>query len=101
VSEYRLTRLAVSDLKSISEYSVRRWGLEQNERYLEELQKILNLLAANPALGRACYNIREGYRRMEHGRHVVFYRVPASGEGIEVIRVLHERMLPKEQFSKP
>jgi len=36
--------------------------------------------------------IRAGLRRMEHGSHVIFYRwLP---EGIFIVRVLHERMLP-------
>src|ERR1039457_6286008 len=49
----------------------------------------------NPALGRACDYIRLGLRRMEHGRHVVFYRQAAGG--IPVSRILRQRMLPERQ----
>jgi plasmid stabilization system protein ParE len=32
---------------------------------------------------------------MEHGRHVLFYRIEAKG--IVVTRILHQRMLPERQ----
>jgi len=40
----------------------------------------------------ACDNVRRGLRRMEHGRHVIFYR--RDTRDIIVTRVLHQRMLP-------
>ena len=51
------------------------------------------MLADNPALGRTCDDVRPGLRRMESGRHVVFYREDAGG--ILVSRILHQRMLPE------
>jgi toxin ParE1/3/4 len=51
------------------------------------------MLADNPALGRVSDDVRPGLRRMEHGRHVVFYRESAGG--ILVSRILHQRMLPE------
>jgi plasmid stabilization system protein ParE len=44
-------------------------------------------------LGRVCDQVRPGLRRMECGRHVLFYRVEA--EGIVISRILHQRMLPE------
>lgn len=95
--DFRLSRLAVSDLKSIGEYTVRNWGLEQAEHYVAELRRVLSLLSVNPGVGHACDDIRKGYRRMEHGRHVVFYRV-RDDDGIDVIRILHARMLPRKHI---
>ena len=53
------------------------------------------MLADNPTLGRASDYVRPGLRRMERGRHVVFYRQEA--ESILVSRILHQRMLPEKQ----
>jgi toxin ParE1/3/4 len=50
------------------------------------------MLAGNPALGRSCDYVRPDLRRMECGRHVVFYREDAGG--ILVSRILHQGMLP-------
>ena len=51
------------------------------------------MLADNPALGRTCDDVRPSLRRMEIGRHVVFYREGTRGNLVS--RILHRRMLPK------
>ncbi|QUS42493.1 type II toxin-antitoxin system RelE/ParE family toxin [Tardiphaga alba] len=54
-----------------------------------------------PALfaGLRSYNIRHSRNHSReapvgHPVHVIFYRLQSAGEIIEVVRVLHERMLP-------
>ncbi len=71
---------------------MRTWGMDQTARYLEALEALCLKLADNPALGRSCDDVRPGLRRIEHSKHVVFYR--PDTEGILVSRILHERMLP-------
>ncbi len=80
---------------SIAEYTFRTWGENQTVRYLDELESCCQRLAERPALGRACEDVRPGLRRMECGRHVVFYREDAGD--ILVSRILHQRMLPDRQ----
>src|SRR5947209_10767369 len=50
-------------------------------------------LADDPASGRPCDYVRPGLRRIEQGKHVVFFRYHPGG--ILVSRILHERMLPE------
>jgi toxin ParE1/3/4 len=89
------SRRAEADLLAIGEYTLHTWGKDQAILYLDGLDACCQMLAENPALGRACDYFRPGLRRMEHGRHVVFYRrVPA---GIRISRILHQRMLPERQ----
>jgi len=95
LAKVRLSRLAEADLVDIGIYTLRTWGEEQTVRYLEDLEKCCHQLAANPGLGRACDHIRSGLRRMEHGRHVIFYRIQATG--MVISRILHQRMLPERQ----
>ena len=92
---FRLSRRAEADLLSIAEYTLRTWGENQTVRYVDELESCCRMLADRPALGRACEDVRPGLRRMECGRHVVFYREDARG--ILVSRILHQRMLPERQ----
>ena len=93
MAAFRFSRRAESDLLSIGAYTLRTWGVDQAIRYLDDLEACCQMLANNPALGRACDDVRPGLRRMERGRHVVFYREDASG--ILVSRVLHQRMFPE------
>lgn len=88
------SRRAEADLLSIGEYSLRMWGRAQAARYLGELEAVCQTLADNPALGRTCDEIRPGLRRLEQGRHVVFYR--REPNGILVSRILHQSMLPEK-----
>ena len=93
MAAFRFSRRAEADLLSVGRYTVRTWGKAQTARYLGELQACCRTLADNPALGRACDDIRSGLRRMEHGKHVIFYRREPTG--ILISRILHESMLPE------
>lgn len=87
---FRLTDLAKSDLRSIGRYTQTTWGREQRNVYLTRLDECFHLLAQEPERGRACDDIRPGYRQYHVGRHLIFYR--AIEEGIEIVRILHDRM---------
>jgi toxin ParE1/3/4 len=95
VAKFRFSRRAESDLLEIGSYTLGTWGEAQVERYFREMESCCQRLADYPALGRACDEIRPGLRRMEHGKHVVFYR--QDSRGILVCRILHRRMLPERQ----
>jgi toxin ParE1/3/4 len=81
---------AYADLEGIWLYTNERWGKEQANRYLRQLdERILNLAAA-PERGRSRETIRAGYYSIHVGRHLVFYSFTEKIVGIE--RVLHDQM---------
>ena len=87
---FRVTAKARDDLKSIGRYTQRRWGREQRNIYLVQLDEGFHVLARDPHKGRSCNDIREGYCKYRVGRHLIFYR--ELGGVIEIVRILHERM---------
>ena len=91
MSRYLLSPAAQADLEQIWDYTHDRWGIDHAEEYLRELQRAIEPAAANPQIGRACEEIRPGYRKLVAGSHVLFYRVGTEGV-IDVVRVLHQRM---------
>lgn len=91
MSRYLLAPAAVLDLERIWDYTADRWDIDQADTYLAEIRRAIERAAANPRIGRACDEIRLGYRKLPAGSHLVFYRVRADGV-IDVIRVLHQRM---------
>jgi len=104
VAAFRFSRRAAADLMSIADYTLQTWGKAQTARYISELEVCCQRLADNPALGRPCDDVRPELRRLEHGKHVVFYRQERGG--IMVSRILHQRMLPDrhatdDQYEKP
>jgi len=92
VASFRFSRRAEADLLGIGAYTLRTCGEDQTVRYIDDLEECCRTLADDPALGRECSEVRPGLRRMERGRHVVFYRQEVGG--ILVSRILHQRMLP-------
>jgi toxin ParE1/3/4 len=84
--------LARLDLTDIADYTVDTWGPEQAQRYLDILEACFSRIVRSPKIGRPCNRICKGYRRIEHEKHVIFYR--ADQDGILIGRVLHQRMLP-------
>jgi len=71
---FRLTAKALEDLISIGRFTEATWGRVQRNKYLEKLDESFHALAKQPHLGRACDDIRKGYRLYHVGRHLIFYR---------------------------
>jgi len=92
----RFSRQAHRDLAEIGAYTRARWGEAQAVAYVTALDARCRWLARFPEPGVASDDIRQGYRRFSEGRHVIFYR-RGSG-GIEIIRVLHQSMLPRRHL---
>ncbi|ENO3966463.1 type II toxin-antitoxin system RelE/ParE family toxin [Vibrio vulnificus] len=88
---FQLTNKAKSDLRDIALFTSRRWGREQRNIYLKQFDDSFWLLAENPDIGKACYEIRDDYRKFPQGSHVIFYRQIGS-QNIEIIRILHKSM---------
>jgi toxin ParE1/3/4 len=80
VARFRFSHRAEADLFNIGLYTIRTWGEIQTDRYIRQLEDSCQLLGNNPALGRACDEIRQGLRRMKQGKHIVFYREELGGE---------------------
>ena len=92
VPVYSVSVQAENDLDEITEFTLKNWGPHQADLYLTRLEEAFQLLAENPAIGREADLLRKHLRRFEIGKHVVFY-MPGR-DGILIVRVLHESMLP-------
>jgi toxin ParE1/3/4 len=91
MGSFSLSKRAVSDLMGIGRYTEQNWGKKQRDTYLAQIDACFHQVAADPRLGRDCSEIREDYRKIGVGSHVVFYRQQA-GDTIEIVRILHGRM---------
>lgn len=85
--------LAEEDLIGIWNYTFKKWGAEQADAYLDQLNEGIAILAENPRIGINCDHIRQGYRRFHIKHHIVYYRITPAR--IEIIRVLYEEMDPE------
>jgi toxin ParE1/3/4 len=89
-NDYKLTLAAKNDIKDIWQYTVEKWGEQQAEKYIDQLEKKFKDLVKTPNLGRARPDIRNGYRSLPEGKHIIFYRV--ADHLIEIIGIPHANM---------
>jgi len=88
---FALTQKAKTDLRGIAIYTEQRWGKNQRNLYIKQLDEAFQLLAGNPQAGKNCDDIKAGYRKFPQGSHVIFYR-GGSDCVVEIVRILHESM---------
>ena len=96
MAEYLLRPKARKDLEGIWVYTYETWGEDQANSYIYDLDNGFQALAAKPEKGLPCDDIREGYYRYLVGKHIIYYKV--IKKGIEVVRILHQRMDPDYHF---
>ncbi|MGU3422263.1 type II toxin-antitoxin system RelE/ParE family toxin [Methylobacterium sp. D54C] len=89
MSDYTLTARAEADLFDIAVYGYRQFGIRQAEAYADGLERIFQLLADNPRMGRTAAAIRHGVHRHEYAAHVILYE-PVEG-GVLILAIVHGR----------
>ena len=88
---FDLTKSAREDLKSIAKFTQERWGARQRNTYLKEIDQVFHALAKNPAMGRECDEVRDGYRKFPHGSHIIYYS-QIDSDLLLIVRILHVAM---------
>ena len=80
------TNAATEDLVEIlAEAAERSQPLAQ--RRMAAFEKTLSLLAENPAMGSRRLTHRPEWRSFPCDRYLIFYRVLAAGDGIDLLRI--------------
>ena len=68
------------------------------DRIIDQIAAVMEKLAEFPAMGRSRYDIRPAMRSFVSPPYLIFYR--RKGEGIHIVRVLHERRDINKAFPK-
>jgi toxin ParE1/3/4 len=113
MARFRLALPAQADITNILAVSAARWGAPGQRRYRSLLATAMRLVANEPKgpLTQSRNDLLPGLRtfHIQHARghdpqnkvgrpvHRIYFRSIQPG-WIEIIRVLHERMEPRQQF---
>jgi toxin ParE1/3/4 len=81
---------AEKDLEKIYEYTYLTWGLEQAEKYQDDLFHGMQLLLEQNKLGIIYPYSNILYRKLHVNRHLIFYRF--DKQSCTIIRILHDSM---------
>lgn len=91
MAKFSLTNKAVEDLSEIWNYSYDIWSESQANKYYELLVETCQEIAKSPEIGKNYNEIGNDILGFRVGKHIIFYHKTKS-KGIEVLRILHERM---------
>ena len=86
----RFSSPAARDLSEIFLHTLVTWGPVQLGAYEEKLHKAFLMIVRHPGIGRLIPDDPKSRRVFGVGSHLIVYR--ASGSGILITRILHDRM---------
>jgi toxin ParE1/3/4 len=87
---FSISEKAVSDLEEIWLYTVKKWSVEQADRYYNLIFDEIDYICRNINTGNSMEHVRKGYRASKVKSHIIFFRI--LNDTVEIIRILHERM---------
>lgn len=87
-----LSRKAAEDLEQIWLDTYKNWSLVQADAYLNLLMEGMELIAANPEIGKEITLKRRRFRYLRVESHLVFWQYNAPRKRTAVIRILHAAM---------
>jgi toxin ParE1/3/4 len=86
MARYYLSAAAEADVDAISLW-IAQGSLESAKRWVDDLEKKLEILSLTPGGGTDRSDLRQGLRSSPFGQYLVFYRKVRGG--IRVFRVIH------------
>ncbi len=95
---YKFTQDAREDLLNIRKYTLKTWGKEQSAKYLQELNKTLQLLSDSPSIGTQRTDISLTTFSFPYVSHIIYYTLDSNF--LIVFAVLHKNMVPEKHIAK-
>ena len=86
----RIAPQARRDLASIWSYTAEAWSRAQADDYTANLYRDMNRLHDFADMGSPHMSRVGNFRKLSSGHHLIFYVV--DDDGVEIVRLLHERM---------
>jgi len=84
------TEAALSDLRSIRNYTLETWGSEQERLYLDSLWDKFEEILREPQRWRSRGDLFPGCQIAAQGKHVILFRI--QGKVLQIVRILHGAM---------
>ena len=97
--KYFFCHKAADDLAKIWHHTYEKWPEKQADNYYKSLISYCSEIAKNPTIGKTYNGISLGLLGLKSAKHIIFYR-SRNAAGIEIIRILHERMDLKHRIKE-
>lgn len=91
-----ITPAALEDLRSIRKYTQDKWGLNQEEAYLNGMWEKFESIQLNSAKFRFRHDLFPQCQIASQGKHIILFRT--HKKVLQIVRVLHATMDLKRHF---
>ncbi|WP_036152074.1 type II toxin-antitoxin system RelE/ParE family toxin [Maribacter forsetii] len=75
MTKYRLSNEAKNDLIRIHRYGVKKFGMQQADKYFETFFEYFDIIAKRPYSFESIEYIKTGYRRCVCGSDSIYYKI--------------------------
>lgn len=87
MGSYSVSERARSKLVEIYAHTELNFGRLQADAYHAGFEKLFELIASFPGMGRSADELKPGYRRYRHQSHYIFYTL--ADDGVVIQTILH------------
>ncbi|MGB4847908.1 MAG: type II toxin-antitoxin system RelE/ParE family toxin [Saprospiraceae bacterium] len=87
---YEVSKLALSDLDVIWEYTADQWSKQQANKYYKQIFEVINDICSSPEIGKIINDVKEGHKMKNVKSHLIVYKI--VNNRILIDRILHQRM---------
>ena len=91
MANYKLSNVAQEDLIRIHHYGVKRFGMDQADKYFDSIFAYFDLIAQQPFSFESVDFIKTGYRRCVCGSDSIYYRV--NNDLVEIMAIIGKQDL--------
>ena len=86
MTKYKLSNVAKEDLIRIHHYGVKKFGMEQADKYFNSFFEYFEIITQRPFSFESVDFIKEGYRRCVCGSDSIYYKV--DNDIIEIMTII-------------
>lgn len=89
---FKVSKKAEDDLFEIGEYTQEKWGIEQRNKYLDDIDQRFHQLAENPEypISKDRSELKKGIFSLLINEHIILYR--KFSYGVRIVRILNQSM---------
>ncbi|MBZ9626873.1 type II toxin-antitoxin system RelE/ParE family toxin [Psychroflexus sp. CAK57W] len=91
MTNYKLSQVAKDDLIRIHQFSVRKFGLTQADKYFNSFFEYFDIISNQPFSFESVDFIKKGYRRCTCGSDSIYYRI--NNDTVEIMTIIGKQDL--------
>ena len=85
MAKYKLSNAAKEDLIRIHHYGVKKFGIDQADKYFDSFFKYFEIIAQRPLSFESVDFIKKGYRRCVCGSDSIYYKI--NNDIVEIMTI--------------